>query len=228
MSEARFADVQACVFDAYGTLFDFNAPMERRRERIGAEADRLADLWRRKQLEYSWLRSLMGRHADFWKVTGEALDYAMAATGIDNPGLRAELMQLYLELATYPEAVESVAAVKRAGIKTAVLSNGTPTMLTAVVNASALTTELDAVLSIEACGVYKPHPTVYQLAVDRLEVPAMAVLFLSGNAWDIAGAAAFGFRTAWVNRAGLPRERLPNGPDAEIRSLDALPGLLGR
>jgi 2-haloacid dehalogenase len=228
MSEARFADVQACVFDAYGTLFDFNTPMERRRERIGAEADRLADLWRRKQLEYSWLRSLMGRHADFWKVTGEALDYAMAATGIDNPGLRAELMQLYLELGTYPEAVETVAAVKRSGIKTAVLSNGTPTMLTAVVNASALTTELDAVLSIEACGVYKPHPTVYQLAVDRLEVPAMAVLFLSGNAWDIAGAAAFGFRTVWVNRAGLPRERLPNGPDAEIRSLDALPGLLGR
>lgn len=227
MGGTRLADVQACVFDAYGTLFDLSTPLARRRDRIGDQVDRLAETWRRKQLEYSWLRSLMGRHADFWAVTGEALDYAMAATGVRDPSLRAELMQLYLELAPYPDAVATVAAVKRAGIKTAILSNGTPTMLTAIVNAAALTEHLDAVISIEACGVYKPHPSVYQLATDRLDVPINGVVLLSGNAWDVAGASAFGFRTAWINRAGQPAELLPGRPSAEVRSLDELPALLG-
>lgn len=220
-------DIQACVFDAYGTLFDFSSPMQRRRERIGPEADRFSLLWRQKQLEYSWLRSLMGAHADFWQVTAEALDYAMAACKIDNPALRAELMELYLAITPYPEAVETVERLKAAKKHTAILSNGSVTMLTAAVNHSRLTPHLDAVLSVDEIGIYKPHPRVYQLVLDRLEVQAHQVLFVSSNAWDVAGAAHFGFQVAWCNRAGDLPEKLPGKPAAEIKRLDEIPALLG-
>jgi 2-haloacid dehalogenase len=226
MNEVHFSDIEACVFDAYGTLFDFNTPLARRRERIGEKADALAELWRRKQLEYSWLRTVMGKHSDFWHVTGEALDFAMESMAIDDPALRADLMQLYLNLEPYPEVKSTLETLKERGLRTAILSNGSPTMLTAVVNYADLRGHFNAVLSIEERGVYKPHPSVYQLAVERLGVGAAHICFLSANGWDVAGAAAFGFQVAWVNRGGAPRERLPYGPTAEITNLEALLPLL--
>lgn len=220
-------DIRACVFDAYGTLFDFSSPMQRRRAKIGPEADRLNVLWRQKQLEYSWLRSLMGAYADFWQITGEALDYAMAACGIQNPALRAELMELYLSLAPYPESIATLQKLKAEKRYTAILSNGSPTMLTAAVNRSGMTPLLDAVLSVEDVQTYKPHPKVYQQVIDRLELEPAQVLFLSSNAWDVAGAAHFGFTVAWCNRMGNPPESLPGKPVAEIKSLAEVPGLIG-
>ncbi len=220
-------DIQACVFDAYGTLFDVSSPMQRRRDKIGPEADRLNMLWRQKQLEYSWLRSLMGAHADFWQLTADALDYAMAACDLNNPALRAELMELYLAILPYPETVETVTKLKSAKKRTAILSNGSLTMLTAAVNHSRLTPQLDAVLSIDDVGIYKPHPRVYQMVLDRLDVQRDQVLFVSSNAWDVAGAAHFGFQVAWCNRAGNLPEHLPGKPVAEIKRLDEVLGLLG-
>ena len=219
-------DIHACVFDAYGTLFDFNAPLAARRERIGPAADRLSALWRQKQIDYTWLRSLMGKYADFWQVTGEALDYAMAACEVEDPALRAELMQLYLSLDAFPDARACLETIKGRRLRTAVLSNGTATMLTAAVNANALTPLLNRVFSVEACGIFKPHPSVYQLAVDALDTQPAHVCFVSGNGWDVAGAAAFGFRSVWINRAGAPMEKLPFQPVAEIRGLDELADLL--
>jgi len=213
-------DIQACVFD-------FSSPMQRRRGKIGPEADRFSLLWRQKQLEYSWLRSLMGAHADFWQVTAEALDYAMAACDIHNPALRAELMELYLSIAPYPETVATVERLKAAKKHTAILSNGSVTMLTAAINHSRLTPHLDAVLSVDEIGIYKPHPRVYQMVLDRLEVQTHQVLFVSSNAWDVAGAAYFGFEVVWCNRAGNLAEKLPGKPAAEIKSLDEIPALLG-
>ena len=227
MAEFRFTEVQACVFDAYGTLFDFATPLLRRQDRLGDKAERLGQLWRAKQLEYSWLRSLMGRYVDFWQVTGDALDYAMATLGINDPGLRAELMQLYLNLDAYPDAVATLDRCKAGGMRTAILSNGSVTMLTAVVNRAEMTRHVDAVLSVDARGVYKPHPSVYQLAVEALGVEAAHICFVSANGWDAAGAATFGFQVAWINRGGLPTDPLPNPPSVEIRSLAELPPLLG-
>jgi len=227
MTTALFTDVEACVFDAYGTLFDINAPLERRRARIGERADELRDLWRRKQLEYSWLRTIMGKHTDFWRITGDALDFAMDTLDIRDPALRAELMELYLNLDPYPDAKPALVTIKAGGFKTALLSNGAPTMLTAVVNRTHMTASLDAVLSVEERGVFKPHPSVYQLAVEKLGIGSAHICFVSGNAWDLAGAAAFGFQTVWVNRHGASPERLPHGPTATIATLDELPPLLG-
>jgi 2-haloacid dehalogenase len=227
MSNDALATTSACVFDAYGTIFDVAAAARRCRTTLGEKADPLAALWRSKQLEYSWLRSLMGRHADFWQVTGEALDYAMEALAIDDAPLRARLMDLYREVDAYPDARATLAALRRAGRPAAILSNGSPDMLGAAVTAAGIGTLLDHVLSIEELGLYKPRPEVYALAVERLGVPAGGICFVSSNGWDVAGAAAFGFKAVWVNRAGAPRERLPAGPVAEITGLDALPGLLG-
>lgn len=220
-------DIRACVFDAYGTLFDFSSPMQARRARIGPEADRLNTLWRQKQLEYSWLRSLMGAHADFWQVTGEALDYAMAACNIADPGLRAELMELYLCPQPYPESLATLKTLKAAKRYAAILSNGSPTMLTAAVNRAEMTPLLDAVMSADEAGTYKPHPSVYRLVTERLEIEPAQVLFLSSNAWDVAGAAHFGFTVAWCNRMGNPPESLPGKPAVTIASLAEVPGLIG-
>ena len=227
MTVEGFGDIGACVFDAYGTLFDFNSAVNRSRDRLGTEADTVADLWRRKQLEYTWLRSLMNRYEDFWKVTGDALDYSLAAVGIDDEALRNDLMALYREIEPYPEAAATLQALKDAGMRTAILSNGSPEMLTAAARNCGLDALLDDIISVHSAGIYKPHPSVYQLAVDRTGIAAERVCFQSANAWDIAGAAAFGFRPVWINRAGQPPERLPDGPAAELDSLAGLPALLG-
>lgn len=227
MTEAPLRAIRACVFDAYGTLFDFASAAAACGDVLGDEAAALTALWRDKQLAYTWLRAVQDRHADFWQVTGEALDYALETLGIAVPGLRERLMRLYLTLAPFPEAGEVLARLKRAGLATAILSNGTPPMLAAAVEAAGFTPLLDAVLSVEEVGVYKPHRRVYQLAVDRLEVPASAIAFLSSNAWDAHAASAFGLRVVWCNRYGQRRERLPGEPDRTIATLAELPALLG-
>src|ERR671931_384677 len=158
----RLERVRACVFDAYGTLFDFASAAAACRGEIGANADALTALWRDKQLQYTWLRALQGRHADFWQVTGDALDFALDTLAIEKPGLRDRLMNLYLTLEPFPEVPEVLRRLKAVGLRTAILSNGSPMMLDAVVRASRLGTLIDAVLSVETVGVYKPHPKVYQ------------------------------------------------------------------
>jgi 2-haloacid dehalogenase len=219
--------IQACVFDAYGTLFDFAAAATRCRDMLGDDVDRLTALWRDKQLQYTWLRAVQGRHADFWQVTGDALDFALETLGIDKPHIRDRLMALYLTLDPFPEVADVLARLKGAGIRTAILSNGSPKMLHAVVESAGLEALLDAVLSVEDAGVYKPHPKVYQLAVDRLSMPASSISFQSSNAWDAYAASAFGMRVVWCNRYGQRRERLPGKPDFEVKSLSELPAIIG-
>ena len=227
MAHPRFGDISVCVFDAYGTLFDYNTAAGRHSAVLGEKAAPLADLWRLKQLQYTWLRSLMGRYTGFWQVTGEALDFAMGELGIEDEALRANLMEAYLTLDTYPEVQETLATLRAHGLRTAILSNGESSMLDAAVEAAGIADSLDAVLSVEEVGIYKPHPSVYQLVVDRLGVEAANVSFQSSNAWDANGAAAFGFRVAWCNRFGQGQERVPEAPDAEIATLAELPALLG-
>jgi 2-haloacid dehalogenase len=219
--------VQGCVFDAYGTLFDFAAAARNCRDVLGDDIDRLTALWREKQLQYTWLRAAQGRHADFWQVTGDALDFALETLGLTKPDLHDRLMSLYLTLDPFPEVSGVLARLKAAGMRTAILSNGSPAMLDAAVKAAKLETLLDVVLSVEEVGVYKPHPKVYQLAVDRLGIPASAISFQSSNAWDAYAASAFGMQVVWCNRYGQRRERLPGSPDREIQSLTELPALVG-
>ena len=227
MSDAPLSGVQACVFDAYGTLFDFAAAARSCHDVLGDGVDRLTGLWRDKQLQYTWLRAIQGRHADFWQVTGDALDFALETMGIATPALRERLMALYLTLDAFPEVPDALERLKRAGLKTAILSNGSPKMLAAAVTGAGLAGLIDSVLSVEEVGVYKPHPKVYQLAVDRLGVPASAIAFQSSNAWDAYAASAYGMRVVWCNRYGQRHERLPGRPDREVGSLAELPPLVG-
>ena len=219
--------IRACVFDAYGTLFDFASAAARCRDELGPAGDRLTALWRDKQLQYTWLRAVQGRHADFWQVTGDALDFALDTIGIDDQPLREKLMTLYLSLDVFPEVPDMLAALKAEGIQTAILSNGSPNMLRALVDHAGIGGLLDHVLSVEEVGAFKPDPRVYQLAEDRLGLAPGAISFQSSNAWDAFAASAFGMKVVWCNRYGQRRERLPGAPDREIRSLAALPRLVG-
>jgi len=224
---ATLPGIRACVFDAYGTLFDYASAAAKCRDALGERFAPLAALWRDKQLQYTWLRGLQGRHADFWQVTGDALDYTLETMGIRDAVLRERLMAAYLQLDVFPEVPDTLAALRRAGIKTAILSNGAPGMLSAAVNNARIGDLLDAVLSVEEVGVFKPHPRVYQLAVDRLGVPAAEIAFQSSNAWDAYAASAFGMRVVWCNRYDQIPERLPGAPDRVIRTLAELPALVG-
>jgi 2-haloacid dehalogenase len=217
--------VRACVFDAYGTLFDFASAANACRDALGDKTSRLTALWRDKQLQYTWLRTLQGLHADFWQVTGDALDFALDTLAIDR-GLRDRLMNLYLALDAFPEVPGVLRDLKAAGMRMAILSNGSPRMLDAAVAHAKLDGLFDAVLSVEEVGAFKTHPGVYQLAVDRLGIPASAVSFQSSNAWDAHAASAFGMQVVWCNRYGQRRERLPGAPDREIKTLAELPALV--
>lgn len=228
MNTPQLHDIEACVFDAYGTLFDFNSAASAAKDELGDDWQRLSDLWRLKQLQYTWLRGLAEHHADFWQVTGDALDFALATLKIERPGLRDRLMNLYLQLGTYPEVPAMLRELKGRGMKLAILSNGTPPMLTAVVGNSGLGGVFDAVLSVEEVGVYKPHPLVYGLAAQRLQIAPSRICFLSSNGWDAYSAKAFGFQVIWCNRFGQAAERIPATPDGEIADLSALPGLVSR
>lgn len=223
----RLLGIRACVFDAYGTLFDFASATTAYQDALADKMGPLSVLWRDKQLQYTWLRALQGCHADFWQVTGDALDYALEALEIVDAGLRAKLMEMYLKLGTFSEVPGVLRQLKAAGMKTAILSNGTPAMLKAAVDHAGITDLFDAVLSVEEVGVFKTHPKVYQLAIDRLGIEASAISFQSSNAWDAHAASAFGMRVVWCNRYGQRRERLPGTPDREVRSLESLPEILG-
>jgi 2-haloacid dehalogenase len=227
MTRSPLAGVKACLFDAYGTLFDFAAAARGCSDVLGEDVDKLTALWRDKQLQYTWLRSLAGRYVDFWEVTGNALDFALETLAIDKPGLRDRLMTLYLTLETFPEVPDTLRRLRQAGLRTAILSNGSPKMLDAAVKGNKLAHLLDAVLSVDAVGVFKTHPKVYQLAVDRLGVAASAISFQSSNAWDAYAASAFGMQVVWCNRYGQRRERLPGAPNREITTLADLPALVG-
>ena len=220
--------VRACVFDAYGTLFDFASAAAACRDVLGEKAATLTALWRDKQLQYTWLRGLQGRHADFWQVTSDALDFSIESLGIADPILRARLLNLYRTLQCFPEVPQVLTDLKQAGFVTAILSNGAPAMLADAIKGAGLGGLLDHVLSVEQVGVFKPHPSVYRLAVDTLGLPAAEIAFQSSNAWDAHAASAFGMRVVWCNRYGQRRERLPGSPDREIRSLAELPALIIR
>jgi 2-haloacid dehalogenase len=226
MAAGPLRGIRACVFDAYGTLFDVAAAARHCADILGDKTPLLAALARDKQLQYTWLRAVQGRHADFWVVTGDALDFALDALGVADPELRERLMRFYLALDAYPEAPAALRRLREAGFVMAILSNGSPAMLAAAVDNARLAALLDHVLSVEEVGVYKPHPRVYQLACDRLGLAADAIAFVSSNGWDAWAASAFGMRAVWCNRLALTRERLPGAPDREIRSLAELPALL--
>lgn len=222
--------ITVCIFDAYGTLFDVAAAArvaaaEKGREKLAAIWPKLAEDWRRKQLEYTWLRAVMRQHADFWSVTQDGLEWALEAAGLDDPELRERLLALYRELAAYPEVPSMLARLKAAGLTTAILSNGSPEMLAAAVRSAGIGDVLDDVLSVESVGIFKPDAGVYRLVTERFACTPDQVLFASSNGWDAAAAAGFGFRTAWVNRAGQPMDRLPARPHHVLSDLTAIPDI---
>jgi len=220
--------VRACVFDAYGTLLDINSAVSRNSAPVGEVADALSSLWRQRQLEYTWTRSLMNRYADFWEITKDALEYALESFHLDHhDGLKESLMASYLQLAAYPDVFDTLQKIKSLGLITAVLSNGTPHMLREALQANHLSTYFDACLSVDELKVYKPHPRVYELACNRLGVSAEQVCFISANAWDLAGAASFGFNTVRINRDDLAREYEFAALHSQQRSLNDVPVLLG-
>jgi 2-haloacid dehalogenase len=210
------------IFDAYGTLFDVHAAVARHAGAVGPDAAALSETWRAKQLEYSWVLGLMGRHAPFWDLTEQALDHALARYPEVDRALRAPLLDAYRDLAAYPEVPGTLRALRAAGWRTAILSNGDAGMLERAVVSAGLGEHLDAVLSVEAARTFKTDPAAYRLATAHFAVAPEAVLFASSNRWDVAGAAAFRFRPVWVNRKGLPDEYPDFPPERVVRSLDAL------
>ncbi len=229
--EGALMTITHCVFDAYGTLFDVSAAatdLAQRPDRqdFARHAPTVSRDWRAKQLEYSWLRATAGAHIDFWTVTKDSLDWALEASSLDGDrALRADLLALYWQLAAYPDALHALSALKTTGLSTAILSNGSPDMLDAAVKSSGLQTKLDAVLSVEQVGVFKPHPDVYRMVETHFGCSPDHVLFCSSNGWDAAFAARFGFHTAWINRAGLPMDRLPGTPAHIVTDLSEIPAL---
>ena len=217
--------ITACVFDAYGTLFDVHSAVRRYSNQI-KESEAVSALWRAKQLEYTWLRSLMGRYVDFWQVTADALDFALETYGISDTVIRQDLLQAYMTLSCYSEVPDVLDRLNRKGIRCAILSNGSPQMLSSAVKNSGLSEFFDAVISVDMIGQYKPDPRVYRLAVDELKVEKSKIAFQSSNAWDAAGANAYGFNVVWVNRFKQKPERLNTSVDIELTDLEKLPELL--
>jgi 2-haloacid dehalogenase len=216
---------QAYVFDAYGTLFDVHAAIAQHRAEAGPDAERFSEIWRTKQLEYTWTLTLAGAYVDFWTLTQRALDYAFARFASVNQALRPKLLDAYFKLNAFPDASKTLAALKSRGLRLAILSNGSPQMLAAAVEASELARSLDAVLSVDAVRVYKPRPEVYALVTDRFGIPAPEVIFVSSNRWDVMGAASFGFNAVWVNRGRMPDEYPDAQPSRVIATLAELPAL---
>lgn len=223
--------ITTCIFDAYGTLFDVSAAArqaaaEPEFSRLQERWAELAQHWRLKQLQYTWLRAITDAHADFWAVTQDGLDWALEATGLDgDPALRQRLLDLYWQLQSYPEVPAMLRALKDAGLNTAILSNGSPAMLDGAVQSAGLAEVLDDVLSVESVGIFKPDARVYDLVGKRFGCARDEVLFVSSNGWDAAGASGYGFVTAWVNRAGEPVDRMPWKPAHELTDLTTIPDL---
>lgn len=203
------------IFDAYGTLFDVHAAIARFREEAGPEAEHMSELWRTKQLEYSWTLTLGGRYQDFWTLTERALDFALARVPSIDQDLRSKLLDAYFQLDAFPDARVALRALKAKGHKTGILSNGSPAMLKGAVDAAGVAGDLDAVLSVDAVKMFKPRPEVYRLVTNRFKCEPKDVTFVSSNRWDVAGATAHGFRTLWINRGKVPDE-YPDLPPARV------------
>lgn len=220
--------IKACVFDAYGTLFDVAAAAriaaaEPGRDAFAAKWPAIAQVWRLKQLQYTWLRAVADAHCDFWDVTQNGLDFALDAAELDDPELRERLLALYWELQAFREVPAMLTALKDAGYATAILSNGSPAMLDGAVQSAGISGVLDDVLSVESVGIFKPDRSVYDLVGKRFGGTPDEVLFVSSNGWDAAAAAGYGFYTAWVNRAGEPLDRLPWTPTTVLSDLTTIP-----
>lgn len=222
--------ITTCIFDAYGTLFDVSAAAREAAAEPGFEAlaetwPKVAADWRLKQLQYTWLRAITKEHTDFWQVTQDGLDWALEASGLDDPKLRARLLQLYWELSAYPEVPAMLKALKDKGMNTAILSNGEPKMLQGAIDSAGIGDVLDDCLSVEDVGIFKPDARVYELVLKRFNCQPENVLFVSSNGWDAAGATGFGFQTVWVNRANEPIDRLPHRPGNLLSDLTDIPNL---
>jgi 2-haloacid dehalogenase len=211
------------IFDAYGTLFDVHSAVARHRDLVGAQADRLSELWRTKQLEYTWTRSLMGAYRDFDALTAEALDYAAARCGGVSTKAREKLLKAYETLDAFADAAPALAALRGNGARCAILSNGTPESLARATDSAGLSAFLDEALSIHPLRIFKTAPVAYQLVCDKYGIGPGQVSFQSSNRWDVAGATKFGFRTVWINRGGLPDEYPDLPPAIVLSSLSALP-----
>jgi 2-haloacid dehalogenase len=218
----RLSDIRACVFDAYGTLFDVSDVAVEAMNKAGVDSKAFSDLWRSRQLEYSWVRAVTGRHVDFWQVTRDALDYALESFGLSD-SWGSPLMETYLRLPVFGDVIPALERLRANRVPLAVLSNGTAQMLSAIVAHARITEYFEALLSVEEAGVFKPHERVYALAPKRLSLPVEHICFVSSNGWDAWSAQAFGFRVVWCNRRARPRERLPSAPDGEISDLRDLP-----
>lgn len=223
--------IRLCVFDAYGTLFDVAAAARAAAQEPGAESwaarwPALSGHWRRKQLEYTWLRAVADAHVDFWQITQDALDWSLEAEGLQDPALRKRLLDLYHDLAAFPEVADMLAAIQSQGLKIAILSNGTPGMLQGAAQSAGIASLFDAILSVETVGVFKPHRSVYDLVGQTFGTAPQEVAFVSSNGWDACAGAAFGFQTIWVNRDGAPMDRLHGRPAQVLTDLADLPRLL--
>jgi 2-haloacid dehalogenase len=210
------------VFDAYGTLFDVHAAMARFRNEAGAEADRMSNIWRTKQLEYTWTLTLAGHYVDFWTLTGRALDFALARVPSVPKTLRTNLLDAYFKLEAFPDARAALKALKAKGHKTGILSNGSPNMLKGAVDNAGIGGDLDAVLSVDVLKMFKPRPEVYALVTNHYKCAPGDVTFVSSNRWDVMAGTSAGFRALWVNRAKMPDEYLDFPPKQVLGDLNAL------
>ena len=218
-------NVKAIIFDAYGTLFDVNSAAEKCKDKIGDKWEPFANFWRTTQLEYTWLRSLMGRHKDFWQVTEDSLDKSMKAFNIDS-SMKNELLNLYKILSPYKEVSETLKALKEKKFKLAILSNGTPSLLNELVKSNNLNNLFDDIFSIEEVGVYKPDSKVYDIPVKKYKIKKDEIAFLSANTWDVSGGGNYGYQAIWVNRNNNIFDNLDYKPTNEIKSLKELINLI--
>ena len=218
-------NVKAIIFDAYGTLFDVNSAAEKCKDKIGDKWEPFANFWRTTQLEYTWLRSLMGRHKDFWQVTEDSLDKSMKAFNIDS-SMKNELLNLYKILSPYKEVSETLKALKEKKFKLAILSNGTPSLLNELVESNNLNDLFDDIFSIEEVRVYKPASKVYDIPVKKYKIKKDEIAFLSANTWDVSGGGNYGYQAIWVNRNNNIFDNLDYKPTNEIKSLKELTNLI--
>lgn len=215
-------EIKACIFDAYGTLFDVNSACRELSKEVGHNWESLASLWRLRQVEYTWLRNSMNEYIDFWQITSDALDYAMETLEIENIKLKQDLLALYLKLEAYPEVKDLLKKLKQKGFKTGILSNGSMKMLNSAVDNANIRDLLDGILSVEECEIYKPSKKVYDLVEKNMKVKKENVMFFSSNAWDMHAASNYGFNTIWVNRFNAKLERLPGKPKNIVNSLEKI------
>jgi 2-haloacid dehalogenase len=219
----RLSEIRACVFDAYGTLFDVGDVAVEVMEKAGVDGKAFCDLWRSRQIEYSWVRAITGHHVDFWQVTRDALDYTLESFGLSDSTLGSSVMDRYLILPIFADVIPALEQLRAGGLRPAVLSNGTAHMLSAILGHAGVAEHFEALLSVDEVGVFKPHPRVYALAPERLSLPVEQICYVSSNGWDAWSAKTFGFRVVWCNRRARPRERLPSAPDGEVADLRNLP-----